>query len=388
MILAVVLFSSCYYVEQGSVLFRNRLAAQSRSAALKSADESRQEELERFFTGVERIRDFGVERLGLNDNGNYRKYLELDRDYLVAVVNAAAPDSLDPFLWRYPFLGPAPYRGYYNPEDAAREARRLRDKGYHVFVRKVDGFSTLGITKDPLISFMTEYDQFRLARLIFHEQIHASFWVKGHISFNEELATTLGDMAALEYIEWYYGTDSREYRSAEASIHDSRQFAADMRTLSRELEILYESFPETFSEKSPPASAAHPPSADRAPEQADEQAPESSHEQTPERASELEAARERILERFREQFRISYPERYEGDAYRNAPELELNNAFLSLYRSYSGRGPGYQALYERLGSVSAVLQTLETAMKDPESMNVTYRKGDDPYTIIEQLLES
>lgn len=376
-----LIFTSCYYVEQGSVLFRNRLAAQSRNSALKSADESRRGELERFFARVETIRDFGVTELGLGDNGNYRKYLELDRDYLVAVVNAAPADSLDPFLWRYPFLGPAPYRGYYDPEDAAREARKLREQGYHVFVRKVDGFSTLGITKDPLISFMIEYDQFRLARLIFHEQIHASLWVNGHISFNEELATALGDMAALEYIEWMFTKDSREYRAAASRIHDSRQFSLDMRNLSRELERFYSRSQDSPGTGSDPGPASNPASN---PAHGDNPLPGTGPGYE---GSDPEETREIILNRFREEFRRSYPQRYMGESYRQVLEMELNNAFLSLYRSYSGRGPAYRALYEKLGSVSAVLQTVKMALDTPEQLGLSYNKGKDPFIVIQQLNE-
>ena len=113
-----------------------------------------------------------------------------------------------------PFHGQAPYKGFYERPDALAEAARLKKEGYDVIVRKVDAFSTLGFTKDPVYSFMKKYSPYELASTIIHEQTHATLWVKGQTDFNEELADFVGETGALEWIAARFGAPSEEYRSA------------------------------------------------------------------------------------------------------------------------------------------------------------------------------
>ncbi len=305
-----------------------------------------------FFRKVDDIREFGIKNLGLEDDGNYGKYLELDRDFLVAVVNAAPHDSLEPYLWRYPLFGPAPYRGFYNEDHARAEADRLDRDGYEVWVRRVDGFSTLGITRDPLISFMQEYSLFRLAELIFHEQIHASFWVPRQIQFNEELATVLGRQAALEYLAHSFGEGTPELLAAKNSARDSRLFFRDMNSLAGELDSLYTSVPGDGLTR-----------------------------------EEILSQRDAVIAEFQADFAEQYAQRYLGQGFTRFSEMEINNAFLSLYRTYSERGESYERLYERAGSVRQFLALLQSAMDDPESFAIDYERGDDPYALIRGLLD-
>lgn len=315
-------------------------------------------ELRRFFALVERIRDFGQAQLGLNIGKSYRKYLEIDQDFLVMVVNAARPYSLDPYLWDYPFFGPAPYRGYYNPDHVREEADRLRGEGYEVWVRKVDAFSTLGITSDPLISFMQSYSEFQLARLIIHEQVHATLWVDRAIQFNEELAAALDTNGALEYFAWFYGRDSAELKRAEAALQDSGLYLDDLRELASRLDTW-------FAENPPPADAGAG-------------------------AAGVDAGylmrRNAVIREFQDEFAASYADRYISDAYRGLADIEINTAYLSLFRTYSERGRAYHQLYENIGSVKETLELIQAALDNPADYGISYQRGDDPFLVVEGLL--
>jgi len=188
---------------------------------------------------VQEAKRFAVDRLGLKADRNYSRYVELEREYLVDVVSAAQPDSLTPHLWRFPFFGSFPYKGYYRREDALREVRRLERKGLDVWVRKVDAFSTLGFFSDPVYSFMSGYSPFDLASLIIHEQTHATLFVKDAVQFNEELATFMGWEGALAFLRERLGADSPEVREAVDHLADWRHFNEMLLALYGELDQAY-----------------------------------------------------------------------------------------------------------------------------------------------------
>ena len=79
-------------------------------------------------------RDFSIEELGLPDNGSYRTYADIERDYVVWNVLAAAEFSLQAKTWCYPVAGCVSYRGYFSKARAQKEARKLRSRGYDVAV--------------------------------------------------------------------------------------------------------------------------------------------------------------------------------------------------------------------------------------------------------------
>ena len=334
-------------------------------ASLEGDESTEATELRSFFARVEDIRNFGEEQLGLMIGKSYRNYLSLDQDYLVMVVNAAPPHSLEPYLWHYPFFGPAPYRGYYNPEHAEEEAARLRKEGYEVWLRKVDAFSTLGITSDPLISFMQNYSELGLARLIIHEQIHATLWVDGAIQFNEELATALADHGALAYLTYRYGDTSEELWAARDAIHNSAMYLDDLRSLAALMDDYFLANSDTIDDGS--MSLTLP------------------REEYP---PEFIEGREEIIRKFKESFLAGYNERYIGDGYRSFADLDLNTAYLSLFRTYSGRGEAYQDLYAKIGSVKETLQRIRSALDAPDNYGIEFKPGDDPFVIIEGLLKS
>jgi predicted aminopeptidase len=165
--------------------------------------------------------------------------VELDKDYLVDVVTACAADSFTPHQWRFPLFGSFPYKGFYEEADARREAARLEKRGLDVWIRKVDGFSTLGLLSDPIYSFMTDYSLYALADLIIHEQTHATVFVKNQIQFNEELASFVGREGALAFIRSRYGENSAAYVQALAAQEDWNVYKDRIIELHGQLEQIY-----------------------------------------------------------------------------------------------------------------------------------------------------
>jgi len=194
------LFSGCYSIKQGVTM----IGYLGQAVPLeKTADSD-------FIGLVEDIRVFAKDELGLVLSKNYTRLVELDRNYLAAVVSASAKDSFQRHEWRFPVVGRLPYKGFFNVDDARKERFKLEEKDLDVWVRSVDAFSGLGWFNDPLYSFMRNYSPNRLADLIIHELVHATVFIKGQVKFNEELAQFIGTEGARLFLEKRFGLDSNE----------------------------------------------------------------------------------------------------------------------------------------------------------------------------------
>lgn len=231
------LLGGCYLLKQGTYLLSNN--SRSRPIEKVLAEGSLGEDEEAMLRTVQEIRRYAVEELGLEQNKNYTRYLELDKDYVVDVVSACAADAFSPHQWRFPIFGSFPYKGFYEKADAQREAARLEHKGLDVWIRRVDGFSTLGLLSDPVYSFMTDYSLYALADLIIHEQTHATIFIKNEIQFNEELATFVGREGALSFLRSRSGTGSEAYTQALALLEDWTVFREKIMELHDQLEGIY-----------------------------------------------------------------------------------------------------------------------------------------------------
>lgn len=138
-----------------------------------------------------RIREFASREMKLPDNGSYRSYSDLGRQYAVWNVVAAPEFSLSPVQSCFPVTGCVSYRGFYAEADARRYAEGLRAAGNDVFVGGVPAYSTLGWFDDPLLSTFIRYADPDLARLVFHELAHQVVYVKGDSTFNESFAVAV-----------------------------------------------------------------------------------------------------------------------------------------------------------------------------------------------------
>lgn len=139
-------------------------------------------------------RRFAVETLLLPENDSYRTYTDLERDYVVWNVIAAPEFSLEPKTWCFPVVGCVAYRGYFSQASAERQAGKLREQGYDVFVGGVPAYSTLGKFDDPVLNTMLRWSDVDLVSTLFHELAHQRLFVKGDTGFNESFATAVAEI--------------------------------------------------------------------------------------------------------------------------------------------------------------------------------------------------
>ena len=292
------LFSGCYTLKQGVTMLKYL----NKAVPLEQIDD------DEFIRLVNDIRAFAADELGLAESRNYTKYVEIDRNYLAAVVSASSTDSFRRHEWKFPVVGSMPYKGFFNIEDARKERSKLEKKELDVWIRAVDAFSTLGWFRDPLYSYMRNYTPARLADLIIHELVHATVFIKGQVKFNEELAEFIGSEGARLYMEKRYGLDSREYSDMLASETNSKNFTSFIQELIAELDVLYSSG-KTREEKL--------------------------------------TEKERIIKAAKDRYEAEYDARFSNDNYRYFIELPVNNAYLELFRIYHTDDNFYTVLFER-----------------------------------------
>lgn len=311
-IAAVVPLSSCYLLSQGAALVRNQLSAEPIDEILASgtfADGRPVDERTRdVLSETERIRDYAA-REGLEVSANYTTLVPTDRDHLVDVVNATDELSFARHEWWWPFVGRLPYKGFYDPDAARRLADRFRRRGFDVWVRPVDAFSTLGIFRDPLYEFMTTYDRHTIANLIIHESAHATVFLRGHPQFNEEFATFVGNIGADSYLRWV-GASADEVQLVEDRAADRATVRRLVLGLRDELAAIYRSGQDD---------------------------------------DHMRKAKAAALESFQTRLVREYDTLFRTDAYRGLATIPINNAFIDLYVSYTADLGLFDALYHALG---------------------------------------
>jgi predicted aminopeptidase len=323
------LIGGCYLLKQGTYLLSYNARARSIEKVL--AEGALGGDVEEMLRTVQEIRRYAVEQIGLEQNRNYTRYLELDKDYVVDVVTACAADSFSPHQWRFPIFGSFPYKGFYELSDAEREAARLEKRGLDVWIRRVDGFSTLGFFSDPIYSFMTDYSPYALADLIIHEQTHATIFIKNEIQFNEELATFVGREGALAFLRDRYGVGSAAYGQALAALEDWEAFRDRIIDLHDRLDRIYRL------------------EADR---------------------ETILAEKARVVEEFNRRLISDAPELFQTDRFRGFEGIPANNAYIMSFVRYTQDLDLFYKLYETKGRdlrlTVEVLKQLKTTKGSPK----------------------
>lgn len=327
----------CYYLQQGSTLLKYHCSAESNKSLI--ADSSTRQDIRNFLIKVETIRRFAVEKVGLKKNRNFSCFVKINRGYLIDNVYAARADTFAQYLWYYPFFGSMPYKGFFSRNDAEKEAEKLRKQGYDVLIGEVNGFSTLGILRDPVYSFMKDYGPYSLSSLIFHELTHATIFIKNQSQFNEEVATFVGDEASLYYIGETYGTDSDIYKKALQCIKDTKTYYRLMGDLYLKLDSIYR------NEKS---------------------------------RSVRIVLKDQIINNFKLDFASSYDSLFKTKSYMGLPKAVINNADILIARTYSCDLNIYYDLYRRCGKD---LKKTVTALIALQKM-----KGDPKKNLREKML--
>jgi predicted aminopeptidase len=163
---------------------------------------------------------------------------------------------------------------------------------------------------------MKDYPVYALADTIIHETLHATVYVKGQSQFDEELAEFVGAEGARLYMADRFGEASPEYKEMLDRKLDNAAFVAFIQRLTRELEALY---------------TGGAPTDDMS------------------RAEKL-ARKEAIIKAAQERFSADYEAMFKSDRYRFFAGMQVNNAYLGLFRLYYDGGDYLKDLYEQSGS--------------------------------------
>lgn len=191
---------------------------------------------------IQDIRRFGVDSMGLNDTKSYTTYYDQKGKPVLWVVVAALPYKVEPYEFKFPIAGKFAYKGFFDKADAEQELRQLAEAGYDARMGDVEAWSSLGYLKDPILSNILFRSEGMLARLILHEMTHATVFVKGDMTFNENLATFVGDNGARYYLEQKYGKNSQQLKDYMGELSDKQKFADHILRGALQLDSLYAGF--------------------------------------------------------------------------------------------------------------------------------------------------
>ena len=193
-------------------------------------------ELKQQLTLAMQARDYASEQLGLPDNGSYRSYVDLQRQYVTWNVIATEEFSVQAREWCFPIAGCVPYRGYFSQQAAHQFGARLSEQALDVHVNGATAYSTLGWFDDPLLSTMLQWRETRLVGVIFHELAHQVAWAENDTTFNESFAVFvqregvrkwLGERGAAAQIDDYERRIRRQ-REFVSMLLETRETLADL----------------------------------------------------------------------------------------------------------------------------------------------------------------
>lgn len=281
-------------------------------------------------------RDFGIKVLGLRGGDAYTRYLETNGKPVAWNVSAAPKDRLRAVMYKFPITGRVPYLGFFKEADARREEARLKALDLDVYVRGVSGYSTLGITSDPVYSSMLEGPPARIVEVVLHEMLHGTLWLAGRGEWNESVATFVGYRGAALFFS------QRSAAQAQKILEDARKreeitnrFSRFLEPFFKELEALYAS-PRTRGEK-------------------------------------IEA-REEVFSRLREEFVKQFPPppgRKPG-GFATGP---INNAVLAANAVYHRSTPEHARLFRAVGNdLAAFIRLYKHAVEDKDDP-IGYLRG-------------
>jgi predicted aminopeptidase len=320
---------NCYLIKQGRYVLK--YATEAKRIDRLQARFDTPEELKAFFSLIDEVRRFAADSIGLSKSDNFSTYVNLPRDRVVDVVYAAGRLDFKPYMWKFPFFGSFPNKGFFEAADARKEAARLAQKGYDTCVLGAGAFSTLGFFSDPVYSYMKRYSAFRLASLIFHEQTHATLFLNSQLQFNEELASFVGQEGGLRFVKWKFGDTSERYRKALNSVRDEEVYYGLMKALYARLKAVYDSTGLDNSEKL--------------------------------------QLKEAVISRFKDSVVTNYDSLFKSPGYRWIPRATINNASLVADMTYTLNLSMFHDLYERRGrdfkAMFASLKTLKKKKGDP-----------------------
>ncbi len=276
---------------------------------------------------VQDAREYADRTLELEPGNTFTTYVELDRDTLLMVVNAANEFQLRWKTWWFPIVGHMPYKGYFDFDKARREAEELDARGYDTWVRPSSAFSTLGWLPDPVMSTTLRSDSVGIVETVIHEITHSTFFPKGQAQFNESFANFVGHRGTISFF-CDAAVDEALCEAAQDRWHDMRVFGRFFHSMLDPLEELYASdlSPDTMRE-----------------------------------------AKRRILREAAERFESEVQPELRSGRYGGLDPDCVNNAWLLSRTLYYTRLDDMEALYARHDDLTTTVQEIirETGSGDP-----------------------
>ncbi|MCP4750984.1 MAG: aminopeptidase [Proteobacteria bacterium] len=192
-----VLAQGCYLIKQGKGQLELRYnQIPMAEAILKETNP----DYRRLLAAVSQIKEFAEKRISLEETRNYSGYYATSQRGITFVVTACEKNRLSPYSWWFPIIGSVPYKGFFQERDALALEKELQSEGYDTWLFVAPAYSTLGWFEDPITTPMLRRGHYYLAETIIHEMTHVTVYVKGDGTFNEQLASFVGQKGAFQYL--------------------------------------------------------------------------------------------------------------------------------------------------------------------------------------------
>lgn len=198
---------------------------------------------------IQEIKNFGVDSLGLKASNNYTTYYDQQGKKLMWLLTASPPYQIEAYKWYFPIIGEFPYKGFFDSTQAYAEKVKLDQQGFDTYMGEAAAWSMLGYLRDPILSSMFKRSEGQLANLILHELTHGTIFVKGEMEFNENIATLVGDLGAVRFLNFKYGPNSPQLKTYEVQKNYREAWAEHMLRGAQQLDTLYASFDEKTDEQ-------------------------------------------------------------------------------------------------------------------------------------------
>ena len=242
--------------------------------------------------------EFAHTQLGLYIDNSFHTFYDSGDRPAVTNVSASSKDRFEPVLWTFPFVGTLPHLGFFDVGSAKAKADELRSQGFDVYSYEVDAYTNGEPLQNAVLSRLLLRSDEDIVDLVFHELLHATISRPNDASFNESLATFAGKFGATQFFLMKAGASSPELSAAYERYDDRDRFRAFVLATYGELDAFYA---EQFRDPEETILARKPL---------------------------FEAA----IARFNTTIKplMNHPERYDF-----VKTLELNNAYLLLFRRYN-----------------------------------------------------